>query len=171
MSKRRSSFHADPGALIARRSPWPWLLAVGPALVVIASAGMAWVAYSKSDPVVAGNYYKLGLTINRTLAATPPLTVAPSATLVVDGEGHISLQLHESAAAPRFVRMTLRAPGVHQGGTELLTPMPGNAWFGKLRAIPSGRLIATIDSDAWRLPVTVIDHVPTMIRIASAPRT
>jgi hypothetical protein len=145
------------------------LLAIGPALVVVASVGTAWVAFTRSDPVVADNYYRLGLTINRTLAANPPATVAPSANLVVDGGGHISLQLSDSPSAPRFVRMTLRAPGVHEGGTELLTPVPGNVWIGTLRAIPAGRVLVTIESDAWRFPVTVIDRVPATVRIAAGP--
>jgi len=170
MSRRRSSFRADNiTARLSPRSPWPWLLATGPALVVIASLGTAWIAVNKSDPIVADNYYKLGLTINRTLAATPAVAVAPSATIVIDAEGRIVVQLAEIATAPRFVRMTLRAPGVHEGGIEMLTPMPGNTWFGMLESIPTGKLIVTIDSDAWRLPVTVIEHVPATVRIAAPP--
>lgn len=167
MSRRRSSSRADSDA---RRSPWPWLLAIGPAFVVVASIGTAWVAFARSDPVVADNYYKLGLTINRTLAATPAAAVAPSATIVIDAEGRIAVQLAEIAAAPRFVRMTSRAPGVRQGGIEMLTPMPGSIWFGKLRSIPTGKLIVTIDSDAWQLPVTVIERVPATVRIAAPPQ-
>ena len=166
MSRRRSSSRTDSEA---RPSPWPWLLAIGPAFVVVASVGTAWVAYTRADPVVADNYYRLGLTINRTLAANPPVTVAPSAELFVDGDGHISLRLRDIAVPPRFVRITLRAPGVHEGGTELLTPMRGNVWSGSLRSIPAGRLIVTIDSDAWRLPVTVVERVPATVRIAAGP--
>ena len=50
MSKPRSSFPADS---TIPRGPWPWLLAAGPALVVVASLASAWLAISKSDPVVA----------------------------------------------------------------------------------------------------------------------
>src|SRR5689334_11713982 len=170
MSRRRSSFRADNTRVgLPRRSPWPWLLATGPALVVIASLCTAWIAVSKSDPIVADNYYKLGLTINRTLAATSAVPVVPSATIVIDAEGRIAVQLAEIATAPRFVRMTSRAPGVHEGGIETLTPMPGNVWFGTLRSIPTGKLIVTIDSDAWRLPVTVIERVPATVRIGAPP--
>ena len=43
------------------RSPWPWLLAAGPAIVVVASLASAWLAISGGDPGVADEYYTLGM--------------------------------------------------------------------------------------------------------------
>ena len=162
MSNPRSSFHADP---TSRRSPWPWLLAAGPALVVVASLCSAWLAISKSDPVVAENYYKLGLTINRTLAVTPAPHVPTSATIVIGAGGDVSLQLRDMPAAPRFVRLTLRAPGARDGDIEMLAAMSGDRWTGKLHNIPAGRMIVTVESDAWQLPVTVVDRLPATVRL------
>ena len=50
------------------REPWPWLLMLGPALVLVAGAFTAWIAVAARDPLVAEDYYKQGLAINRDLA-------------------------------------------------------------------------------------------------------
>jgi len=165
MSKPRSSFPADS---TIPRGPWPWLLAAGPALVVVASLASAWLAISKSDPVVADDYYKLGLTINRKLAANAPVQAAPSATSVIGSSGHVSVRVPDTLAAPAFIRLTLRAPGARAGRVEMLVAAPGGGWSGKLHAVPSGRQIVTLESDAWHLPVTVVDHLPATIRLGAA---
>ncbi|MGC1174712.1 FixH family protein [Polaromonas sp.] len=55
-------------------SPWwkhghVWLLIAGPAAVVVAAFATAWIAVSNPDPVVAEDYYRRGVEINKTLAA------------------------------------------------------------------------------------------------------
>ncbi len=78
-------------------SPWwkhghVWLIISGPAAVVVAGFATAWIAISNPDPVVAEDYYRRGVEINKTLAtndkslmpavqgrnhaATPPVTGA-----------------------------------------------------------------------------------------------
>ena len=49
------------------REPWPWLLMAGPAIVVVAGIATAVLAFRSSDGVVADDYYKQGLAINRVL--------------------------------------------------------------------------------------------------------
>ena len=50
------------------RQPWPWLLMLGPAVVVVAGIATAWIAYSTSDGLVAEDYYKKGLVVDQVLA-------------------------------------------------------------------------------------------------------
>jgi hypothetical protein len=57
----------DPG-------PWwkhgmVWLVISGPAVVVVAGFVTAWIAVRSADPVVAVDYYRRGMEINRTLSA------------------------------------------------------------------------------------------------------
>jgi len=166
MSKARSSSHADCGAAPpAGRGPWPWLLAAGPALVVVASIASAWVAVSKVDPVVSEDYYKLGLTVNRRLPATPATAVAASATIVIGSDGAVSVVLPESVAAPTYMRLTLRQPGAREGDVEMLDASSAGSWSGKLHDVRAGRQIVTLESDAWHLPVTVVDRLPATIRL------
>lgn len=46
---------------------WPWLLMLGPFVVVIAGLITAWIAYSNSDALVVDDYYKQGKAINQDL--------------------------------------------------------------------------------------------------------
>jgi uncharacterized protein len=39
----------------------------GPAIVIVAGAATAWLAFSGADRLVAEDYYKRGIEINRTL--------------------------------------------------------------------------------------------------------
>lgn len=49
------------------REPWPWLLMAGPAVVVVAGLFTAWLAVAHEDGLVADDYYKQGLAINKVL--------------------------------------------------------------------------------------------------------
>jgi hypothetical protein len=45
-----------------------WMVIAGPAIVVVAGTATAWLAVRQPDPVVAEDYYRQGIEINRTLA-------------------------------------------------------------------------------------------------------
>jgi len=49
------------------REPWPWILMAGPAAVVVAGIVTVWLAVSSEDGLVAEDYYKQGLAINRVI--------------------------------------------------------------------------------------------------------
>ena len=55
-------------------APWwkfghVWLVIAGPAIVIVAGFGTLWLAISRPDPVVAEDYYRKGIEINKTLEA------------------------------------------------------------------------------------------------------
>ena len=50
------------------RQLWPWLVISGPGAVLVAGAITMWLAFSGADGLVAEDYYKQGLAINRQLA-------------------------------------------------------------------------------------------------------
>ena len=56
------------------RERWPWLLMAGPAIVVVAGFVTLYIAVSTDDGVIAEDYYKRGLLINRALARVPAPT-------------------------------------------------------------------------------------------------
>lgn len=58
-----------PAALPWWRYPHVWLVIAGPALVVVAALVTAWIAVRHPDPVLAEDYYRRGIEINKTLAA------------------------------------------------------------------------------------------------------
>lgn len=46
---------------------WPWLLMLGPVLVILAGAYTSWLAFSRQDAMVVDDYYKQGKAINQDL--------------------------------------------------------------------------------------------------------
>ncbi|MDQ1923991.1 FixH family protein [Massilia pseudoviolaceinigra] len=46
---------------------WPWLLMLGPAIVVVAGVNLGFVAYRGQDAMVVDDYYKKGKAINQDL--------------------------------------------------------------------------------------------------------
>jgi hypothetical protein len=46
---------------------WPWLLMLGPLLAIVAGSFSAYLAISRPDALVAGDYYKKGKAINQDL--------------------------------------------------------------------------------------------------------
>ncbi|HVZ43409.1 MAG TPA: FixH family protein [Ramlibacter sp.] len=58
----------------AKTLPWwkhghVWLVISGPAVVVVAGFATLFLALRTPDPVVAGDYYRRGIEINKTLRA------------------------------------------------------------------------------------------------------
>ena len=52
------------------REPWPWILAAGPAIVVVAGLWTFVLAASTTDTLVTEDYYRKGLQINREIACS-----------------------------------------------------------------------------------------------------
>lgn len=50
------------------RHRWPWFLMIGPVLVLVGGAVMMWLAMSRPDAMVVGDYYKQGKAINQELS-------------------------------------------------------------------------------------------------------
>ena len=49
------------------RHRWPWFLMIGPVLVLVGGFVMIWLALSRPDAMVVGDYYKQGKAINQEL--------------------------------------------------------------------------------------------------------
>jgi len=58
----------NPAAKPWYREPWPWLLMIGPVSVVLAGIATTVIAVTSFDGLVADDYYKQGLGINRVIA-------------------------------------------------------------------------------------------------------
>lgn len=61
------------------RQFWPWFLIALPGVVVISSLVYVYLAVQNQDPVVDGNYYQHGLTINEQLDNQPATTAQEKA--------------------------------------------------------------------------------------------
>ena len=115
------------------REPWPWLLMAVPAAAVVGGAVTLWLALSSADGLVADDYYRRGLAINRELARERTATARGLAAEVTAGGGIVRVRL-SGAADPeaifvRFVHATraghdqrLRLPRVAAGLYETSLP-------------------------------------------------
>ena len=153
------------------REPWPWLLMAGPLAVVLASLASAWLAVKSDDGVVASDYYKRGLEINRRL---PFEVVDPAgrigATVNVTVEGEVRVLLEGLSDAPNNLRLELaRLGSAHGAETVLLRPRDDGTFAGTLAERGPGRWIVTLESSAWRLPTTVTSRL-SEIRLGVAER-
>lgn len=136
------------------REPWPWLLMAGPAAVVAAGAYTTLLAVRTSDGLVADDYYKQGLAINRSLARDEQARRGGITATAQFGEGgsvRVSL-----AQAPEAGGLRLQLQHPTRAGLDqaiALRPLAPGLWEGRLAAHPPGRWRLQLDSaDAgWRV--------------------
>jgi uncharacterized protein len=156
MNSRASSFPVEGPRWYRQR--WPWFLIAGPFAVVVASLASAWIAASSDDGVVAQDYYKQGLLINRKLArGTEASQHSPGASISVAGDRRIHVQLHDTPAAPSRLLLTLVRPGERSETQHVqLAPSGDGEWVATMPALSPGRWIVELESESWRLPVTIV---------------
>jgi hypothetical protein len=136
------------------RQKWPWLLMAAPAASIVGGVVMWSLAVATDDGLVATDYYKRGLAINRRLAHAPAPRVPLHATLrVADGLAVARIEEIDVPSA-RTVRLTLEQPAASSKRVILLARDASGAYVGTLETPITGRWIATLESDAWRLPTT-----------------
>ena len=137
------------------REPWPWLLMAGPATVLVAGAITTWIAFATSDGLVAQDYYKQGLAVNRLIekeerAARLGLrgrVELPGdrhrVRVNLDGADPAQLLLHFAHATRQGHDLALRLARVGPGRYEAAVPgeLPAGRWNLSMEA-PGGE---------WRL--------------------
>jgi hypothetical protein len=135
------------------REPWPWLLMAGPAAVVVAGAITTWIAVSGRDPMVADDYYKQGLAINRDLARERVAAVRGLKAEISVTEGRMRVHLG-GANAPEviFVRLAHATLGDLDRRLRLVRVAPGR-YEGEPGRLPAGKWRYVIEDPRaeWRL--------------------
>lgn len=94
------------------RQTWPWLLMLGPLVVVVAAFVTLWLAIRSNDGLVADDYYKQGLAINQTLARTERARdLQMGARLLMAGSDLVvTLVARDGVSLPSALRMTFSHP-------------------------------------------------------------
>jgi uncharacterized protein len=143
------------------RHRWPWLLMSGPALVIVAGAVTMWIAFRSTDGLVAEDYYKQGLAINKVLAreeaarskgisASVQLT-AEKIRLVLKGESPDVVFVHMAHATragyDQRLRLVRGADGTYE---EALPPLPAGRW----------RVAVEDARSTWRVALDEADDAP-----------
>src|SRR5512143_961136 len=150
------------------RQRWPWFLIAGPAIVVVAALFTAWLAASTDDGVIADDYYKRGLMINKELdrtARAEALRLGAVVTFAPDG----SVRLALDGDAPPEVMLTLGHP-TRAGYDRAITLMRGadGVYAGRLDAPRDGRRHVAVETATWRLTTTTLPGDATEVRLGAA---
>lgn len=153
------------------RQRWPWLLMLGPAVVVVAGLFTAWLAVHSDDGVVAADYYRRGLLINRDIAKTTRgAAIGAVATFAGDGEVRVSISgVAAASAAP--AALTLRLVHPTRAGLDHSVALGASAdgtYAGSMPAIAAGRWLVTVESDTWRLPTIEVTAPFPELRLGAA---
>ena len=136
------------------REPWPWILMAGPAVAIVAGLFTLALALRTEDGLVADDYYKQGLAINRVLRRDERARELNLRAVASFSGARVRVVLRGGKEAPpelrlRFVHPTrggrdrsvsLRssAPGVYEGTAASL--------YGETR-----RLVLEDAGSTWRL--------------------
>ncbi|WP_018411733.1 FixH family protein [Methyloversatilis thermotolerans] len=142
------------------RHRWPWILMAGPFIVVVAGIVTAWLAIRSNDALVADDYYKQGLSINRTLererrAEMLGLEVTLSAVPEANDATRLDvvLKARDAADLPTRIRMLLAHPTRGDLDRELLLDGQAGHYGGVVRALQATHWKVLIEDEArsWRV--------------------
>jgi len=107
---------------------WPWLLMLGPFLVLLGASYTGWLAFSHQDALVVGDYYKKGKAINQDLRrdrAASALGLA--ATLRYDAARGILTGKIDSANEAPQQRLALRLAHATQPAKDIAVDVQADA--------------------------------------------
>lgn len=153
------------------REPWPWIVMAGPAIVIVAGAITTVIAVRTSDGLVADDYYKQGLAINRTLARDQAARALGVAALVQFNEERTRVRVVlGEAARPAALRLALAHPTLAGSDQSLaLAAVAPGVYEAAMAAPPAGRFHLRLeDGDGrWRL---VADWATAQPAVRLAPR-
>lgn len=137
------------------REPWPWLLMAGPAAVVVAGIATTVVAVTSFDGMVADDYYRQGLAINRVIAreeaarrlgVSAALSFGPERTRV-----RVSLA---GQPRPASLRLAMAHPTLRgEDQSILLAPVAAGVYEGAMRPPRAGTFHVHVEDGEgrWRL--------------------
>lgn len=129
----------------------------GPAIVVVAGIATAIIAFRSADGLVADDYYKQGLAINRDIArdqAAQDLGIAGDVRLL---PGLVRVTLRSTSALPDRVTLRFAHPSRASEDRVLhLARTPGGTWDAPMPALPAGHWRAIVETARWRV-ATLID--------------
>ncbi|UCD68451.1 MAG: FixH family protein [Betaproteobacteria bacterium] len=136
------------------REPWPWILFGIPAVAVVAGFVTLVIAIIHRDGLVAEDYYKQGLAINRVLEREARAAQLGLEAHVMVADRHIRVRITNGDDFPaglvaRLIHPT-RAGEDHEIALAAITP----GWYqGKMPEFTAGRWYVQLeDGDStWRL--------------------
>jgi hypothetical protein len=134
------------------RQLWPWLLISGPAAVVVAGTATIWIAFASADGLVAEDYYRQGLAINKRIAREEAARrLGIEATVTLDA-GRLRVELRGQKPEALFAHLAHATRAGHDVRLRLTASSPG-IYEGELGPLPRGRWRIVIEDPrgTWRI--------------------
>jgi len=120
------------------KEPWPWIVMSLPAVAVVASLSAAWIAFKGADPLVAEDYYKEGLAINKVIDEEERAHALGISAQVEVAGGRLIVRLAGARPDAIFVRLVhhtrggldqrLRLPRAAGGYAADIVPLAPGRW-------------------------------------------
>ena len=140
------------------REPWPWLLMAGPVAVVFAGIATTVLAVTSFDGLVADDYYKQGLGINRVIARDEKARAMGLDAAVQFNPDRTRVRVVLNAAArPAAIRLALVHPTRPDADQAMSLPVRGDGTYEGAIKPPRGSTIQVRLEDGggrWRLAGT-----------------
>jgi hypothetical protein len=141
------------------RQRWPWILMAGPATVLVAGVITTWIAFETSDGLVAQDYYKQGLAVNKVLAREGrAASLGIEARVELPGDRHrivVTLAPGRLATQPQALRINFAhaTRAGHDQALALVRVADGRYEAAVPQALPPGRWNVRIEAlnGDWRL--------------------
>lgn len=143
------------------REPWPWILASGPLLVVVASFVSAWIAIRSSDGLVSEDYYRDGLAVGETISRSKHAeALGLRAKLQMDRNAiSVALSARDAGyAMPPALRVTLSHPARAGLDKTLMLVRQGDRYVARSPLPASGHWLVLIEdaTTTWRMMGSVV---------------
>lgn len=143
------------------REPWPWILAAGPLIVVIAAIYTAWLAVISNDGLVTEDYYKKGLSANQTIVRSELASKIGlvAAVRIVGDTLSVRLQASDQGfVMPPTLMLTISHPTRAGLDQSRLLVRDGDLYSGEIRLPAAGHWLVLLEDErkTWRLMGNVI---------------
>jgi hypothetical protein len=129
-----------------------WLVAAGPLAVLVAGAATIWIAFASADGLVAEDYYKQGLGINRVLAREDAARARGISAQVVFSEKRLTVHLQGEKPEALFAHLAHATRAGHDVRLRLAPTAPG-VYEADAPDLPAGRWRVVIEDPraTWRI--------------------
>jgi hypothetical protein len=143
------------------REPWPWILAAGPFIVVVAAFYTAWLAVKSNDGLVTEDYYRKGLAANQTIARSEQAAKMGLVAGVRIAGDVLSVRLQagdKTFVMPPTLALTISHPTRAGLDQSRLLVRNGELFSGEVRLPAAGHWLVLLEDErkTWRLMGNVI---------------
>lgn len=134
------------------REPWPWLVMAGPAAVLVAGAITTWIAFASADGLVAEDYYRQGMAINKVLAREEAARTRGIAVSILDTKETLKVELRGDAPPALFAHL-VHATRAGYDVRLRLERVASGIYEAELPELPAGRWTIAIEDpkSEWRI--------------------